>query len=70
MGIQGLLPLLKSAQEPVHISDFSGQTLGIDAYVWLHRGAFSCSQDLCLNRPNQRYGYVSEISLLKFTFFC
>ncbi|GAA99603.1 uncharacterized protein L969DRAFT_47190 [Mixia osmundae IAM 14324] len=43
MGISGLLPLLREATEAVHLSQYKGQTLAIDAYVLLHRGAYSCA---------------------------
>lgn len=76
MGISGLLPLLKDAQEPGHIRHFKGKRyvqlqarknasvaerndapgeeghwltprrLAVDAYVWLHKGAFGCAEDL------------------------
>ncbi|EJD03466.1 PIN domain-like protein [Fomitiporia mediterranea MF3/22] len=55
MGIQGLLPLLKPIQRRRHLSDFSGQTLAVDAYVWLHRGAYSCATELVQGRPTRRY---------------
>ena len=47
MGIQGLLPLLKRIQRPVSIAeDFAGQVIGVDAYCWLHKGAYGCAMDL------------------------
>ncbi|PVU93589.1 hypothetical protein BB561_003185 [Smittium simulii] len=55
MGISGLLPLTKEAQNNVHISQFSGKTLGIDGYVWLYKGAFSCCQDIALGIPTKRH---------------
>eukprot|EP00158_Paraphelidium_tribonemae_P004450 Partr_v1_DN26762_c1_g1_i3_m8528 putative Exonuclease len=55
MGIQGLLPLLKSIQTPMNIKDYSGQTLAIDGYCWLHKGAFSCAVDLGLGRPTTKH---------------
>ena len=50
MGISGLLPLLKDAQEEIHISKYKGKVLGVDAYVWLHRGAYGCAQQLALGQ--------------------
>ena len=47
MGISGLLPVLKSITNGKHISSYAGQRVAIDAYSWLHKGAYSCSQDLC-----------------------
>lgn len=55
MGIQGLLPLLKDIQAPIHVSALRGQTLGIDGYVWLHRGAYGCAEDLVHGRPTTKY---------------
>lgn len=47
MGIQGLLPLLKPIQKPVSIAeDFAGQVIGVDAYCWLHKGAYGCAMEL------------------------
>ncbi|RPA76072.1 PIN domain-like protein, partial [Ascobolus immersus RN42] len=51
----GLIPLLKSIHRQRHIKDFSGQTVGIDAYGWLHRGAIACAIDLALGKPTQKY---------------
>ncbi|KAJ2547332.1 Rad2 nuclease, partial [Coemansia sp. RSA 1836] len=55
MGISGLIPLLREAQHPGHIKDFSGQTVGIDSYIWLYKGAFACASDLALNQPTTKY---------------
>ncbi|KAK3827423.1 MAG: PIN domain-like protein [Benniella sp.] len=67
MGIQGLLPLLKSIEKPVHLKDCSGQTLAVDGYVWLHKGAFACAQELCLGQPTQKYitYFMRRIELFK-----
>src|SRR5690554_5550306 len=58
MGIQGLLPLLRSIEKPVHLKDYAGQTLAIDGYVWLHKGAFACAQELCLGQVTQKYDTI------------
>ncbi|PLB52763.1 hypothetical protein P170DRAFT_507506 [Aspergillus steynii IBT 23096] len=55
MGIKGLHGLLKSIQKPCHLKKFSGQTLGVDAYGWLHRGTIACSVDLVLDRPTTKH---------------
>ncbi|BEI85260.1 hypothetical protein CcaverHIS002_0506610 [Cutaneotrichosporon cavernicola] len=55
MGIQGLLPALKEVQQPRHISDFRGKTLAVDAYVWLHKGAFGCAEDLVKGRKTTKF---------------
>ena len=51
MGIEGLLPLLKSIQRSSHVREYAGQVIGIDAYAWLHRGVFACASDLANKRP-------------------
>ncbi|KAG2413739.1 hypothetical protein HFD88_002928 [Aspergillus terreus] len=55
MGIKGLHGLLKSIQKPCHLKKFSGQTLGVDAYGWLHRGTVACAVDLVLERPTAKH---------------
>lgn len=55
MGISGLLPLLKSIHKPCSLKKFSGQTLGVDAYGWLHRGTVPCAIDLALGKPTTKY---------------
>lgn len=39
MGVPGLLPLLLPIAQPCHVSSF--KTLGVDASIWLYRGAYS-----------------------------
>lgn len=51
MGIQGLLPFLKKASRAVNLRDFKGQTVAVDAYCWLHKGAFSCADKLVRGEP-------------------
>ncbi|KAG9691147.1 PIN domain-like protein, partial [Aureobasidium melanogenum] len=56
MGIQGLLPLLKSIQKPCHLKQhFSGKTLAVDAYGWLHRGTIACAIDLAQGNPTRKW---------------
>ncbi|KAJ5124307.1 XPG/RAD2 endonuclease [Penicillium bovifimosum] len=55
MGIKGLHGLLKSIQKPCHLKKFNGQTLGVDAYGWLHRGTVACSVDLVLDNPTRKH---------------
>ncbi|KAJ3257189.1 Rad2 nuclease [Boothiomyces macroporosus] len=53
MGIQGLLPLLKDIQKPINLDSLKGQSVGIDGYVWLHKGAFGCALeyvDYCMKK--------------------
>lgn len=54
MGISGLLPLLKSIQRHRHLSDFAGQTLAVDAYVWLHRGVYACATEIATGKPSTK----------------
>ncbi|XP_009360805.2 exonuclease 1 [Pyrus x bretschneideri] len=55
MGIQGLLPLLKSIMAPIHIKDLEGTCVAVDTYSWLHKGALSCSKELCKGIPTSRH---------------
>ncbi|EXB58288.1 Exonuclease 1 [Morus notabilis] len=55
MGIQGLLPLLKSIMVPIHIKELEGCCVAVDTYSWLHKGALSCSKDLCKGLPTSRH---------------
>ena len=34
---------------------FAGQTVGVDAYGWLHRGTVACAIDLALGKPTKKY---------------
>ncbi|KAJ3905295.1 exodeoxyribonuclease 1 [Lentinula edodes] len=61
MGIQGLLPALKSIQNTRHLSEFSGQTIAVDAYVWLHKGVFTCATELATGISTHKYvNYAME----------
>lgn len=53
--LQGLLPLLKSIHKPCNLKGFAGQTIGVDAYGWLHRGTVACAIDLALEKPTTKY---------------
>lgn len=56
MGISGLLPLLRSITRKVHLAEFAGQSVAVDAYSWLHKGIYgSCAVDLFHGRPNDWY---------------
>ncbi|KAI9147766.1 nuclease-like protein [Paramyrothecium foliicola] len=55
MGVTGLLPLLKSIQRPTELKKFQGQILGVDAYGWLHRAAYSCASELGQGLPTKKY---------------
>ncbi|TKX20159.1 exodeoxyribonuclease [Elsinoe australis] len=55
MGVKGLLPLLKSIHKPCNLKQFSGQTLGVDAYGWLHRGTIACAIELAQGKPTTKF---------------
>ena len=60
MGIQGLLPMIKEAlDESAHLKQFSGKTIAVDTYCWLHRGTYSCAMDLIEGKPTR--GYVNFV---------
>ncbi|KAJ8716289.1 hypothetical protein PYW08_013574 [Mythimna loreyi] len=46
MGITGLLPFIEKASRRTNVSEFSGCTVAIDSYCWLHKGAFACADKL------------------------
>ncbi|KAL9647878.1 hypothetical protein ABK040_008151 [Willaertia magna] len=55
MGIQGLLPCVKHLCKKRHIQEFQNTKVAVDGYVWLHRGAYGCSAELCQNKPTDKY---------------
>ena len=56
MGITSLLPTLKSISRPSHVGDaYGGRAVAVDAYVWLHRGAYACSRELCEGAPTRKH---------------
>ena len=64
MGIQGLLPVLKSISKRAHVSKYAGKKVAVDAYSWLHKGAYSCSVELCEGTPTEKYGICLQLNLL------
>ena len=64
MGIQGLLPLLKSSSRQANIVEFKGCTVAIDSYCWLHRGAFACAEKLALGEATDQYVYIVLFKLV------
>ncbi|KAF1743867.1 hypothetical protein MXB_3655 [Myxobolus squamalis] len=66
MGIKGLLPFLQPIHQPVHISDFSGQVVGVDAYCWIHKGIFGCALDLAQGKPTTFYicYFIKRVQLM------
>ncbi|CAN8292707.1 unnamed protein product [Cochlearia groenlandica] len=70
MGIKDLLRFMKPYILPIHIQKYAGKRVGIDAYSWLHKGAYSCSMELCLDTDGKkklRYidYFMHRISLLQ-----
>ena len=60
-GPEGLLVLLKSIQKPCNLKKFTGQTIGVDAYGWLHRGAVACAIELATGKPTTRYAHERRL---------
>lgn len=54
MGISGLLQFIKDASEPINIKKYKGQTMAVDTYCWLHKGAFSCAEKLAKGEPTEQ----------------
>ncbi len=63
MGIQGLLPLLKSIQQPICISELAGSTIGVDVYCWLHKGAYGCALELAEGNDSNLYVCFALINM-------
>ncbi|KIY48791.1 PIN domain-like protein [Fistulina hepatica ATCC 64428] len=55
MGISGLLPALKSIQITKHLSEFAGETVAVDGYVWLHKAVYTCATELATGKETHRY---------------
>ena len=54
MGINGLLPCLRSVTRPAHVSAYAGKRVAVDSYVWLHRGVFTCARELALGQTTDK----------------
>ena len=55
MGVSNLLGFVRSAVQKVHISEFRGETLAIDASAWLHRGLFACALEVLTGQSTDRF---------------
>ncbi|KFQ34195.1 Exonuclease 1 [Mesitornis unicolor] len=55
MGIHGLLQFIKDAAEPAHVKKYKGQAVAVDAYCWLHKGAYACAEKLARGEPTDLY---------------
>ncbi|KAG9392557.1 Exonuclease 1 EXO1 [Carpediemonas membranifera] len=68
MGIKGLLPIFKNITEDnVHISQFAGKRAAVDGFVWLHRYAVACAEDLCTGFPTNKFisGFLGRVRMLQ-----
>ncbi|KAI3929633.1 hypothetical protein MKX01_025801 [Papaver californicum] len=67
MGITGLLPRLKSIMIHIHIKDLRGCSVVVDTYSWLHKGALSCSKEICKSEPTSRHiaYYIHKVNQLR-----
>ncbi|MGH0141377.1 UNVERIFIED_CONTAM: hypothetical protein FKN15_073630 [Acipenser sinensis] len=54
MGIPGLLQFINEASESVNVKKYKGQTVAVDTYCWLHKGAFSCAEKLAKGEPTDQ----------------
>ncbi|GFY76570.1 exonuclease 1 [Trichonephila inaurata madagascariensis] len=66
MGITGLLPFVKNSCRLANIKDFSGTSVAVDAYSWLHKGAFSCAEKLVKGEKTDGYVFycMKQLNLL------
>ena len=55
MGIDGLHPFVASCSQEVHVSQFRGRRVAVDASIWLHRGACACAAELAREQPTERF---------------
>jgi exonuclease-1 len=55
MGIQGLLPNLKSVTQRIHVSQLKGKNVAVDAYCLLHKGAYTCARELVEGIDTDKY---------------
>uniref|UniRef100_A0A1I8JEL4 Exonuclease 1 n=1 Tax=Macrostomum lignano TaxID=282301 RepID=A0A1I8JEL4_9PLAT len=55
MGITGLLPYLKASGRPISIRELAGQTVAVDTYCWLHKGAYACAEKLGSGQDTDQY---------------
>ena len=68
MGIKGLIPFVEKATSQINISDLRGKVVAIDSYCWLHKGAYSCAEQLVQGNKNERrhIDYCLKYMLLSF----
>lgn len=51
----GLLKSLKSIERTTTLSEYSGQTVAVDGYAWLHKASVGCSMDLARGKSTTVY---------------
>ncbi|KAF8514295.1 hypothetical protein JB92DRAFT_2919969 [Gautieria morchelliformis] len=50
--------MLKSVQRPTHLSELARKPIAVDAYVWLHRGAYACPAKLVTGVPTTNSNWI------------
>ena len=55
MGIPQLHQFIKSAAQPIHISELSGRTVAVDVSSWLHKGLFTCALEVEMGQAPDRF---------------
>lgn len=76
MGISGLIPFLENASERTNIKNLPKNTcVAIDAYCWLHKGAFACAEILARGEQTNMYALINnnrlalDIEIIKVLYF-
>ena len=46
VGISGLLPFISDCKDDINIINLKDKVSGIDAYIWLYKGAYCCPYQL------------------------
>uniref|UniRef100_K3WAC9 Exonuclease 1 n=1 Tax=Globisporangium ultimum (strain ATCC 200006 / CBS 805.95 / DAOM BR144) TaxID=431595 RepID=K3WAC9_GLOUD len=55
MGIDGFLRQMKDALEERHVRSYSGQTVVVDAFSWLHKACYGCAFELGTGQRTDSY---------------
>jgi exonuclease 1 len=66
MGIQGLLPALKTIITPSNISKFKGKAVAVDTYSWMHKAVYGYAEHMIADEDNLKWisyclGYIDMI---------
>ena len=51
MGIRGLLPFISDCKDDINITNLKDKVFGIDAYIWLCKGAYCLPYQLANGIP-------------------